>query len=52
MEPTGRRAEMERDDLRMEAEVEPLDLSTKALMVVAGPEARHDCLALQKMAKG
>jgi hypothetical protein len=44
VEPTGR------DDLRPEAE--PVDLSAQALMVVAGPEARPECLALQEMTKG
>jgi len=35
---------MERDDLT--PEVKTLDLSAQALMVVAGPEARRECLAI------
>ncbi|ROL48064.1 hypothetical protein DPX16_18664 [Anabarilius grahami] len=50
VEPTGRRAEKEQGGLR--PEVEPLDLSAQALVVVAGPEARRDCLASEEKPNG
>lgn len=50
VEPTGRRAETERDDLRLESD--PLDQCAQARMVVLEPETRRECLALQEMVKG